>query len=358
MNQYVRMEDQCIVVTPSVWSMSVTNTCKLINSVALSNNATKTQILFDHGTEGFQKEIIHHINDVVKCLVNEYGYDLGQFCYHSGTLAIPTNVVLYNSLPFDFLPRHLWLGYYIPEAFSNTTIDRPVNISVKPKKFLSMNGVPRTNRRLVTSWLLNNGLINDSYYSLDIRFRGAYAGHPLLRKYDKVTTDITKSITKPMMLSKNFNIKDTQPGVTDRIKEEDIYYFDNSYFSLVQETFYDDTLDNSTSDIAFYHSILVSEKTYRPIYFKHPFIMIGVHGTLAALREFGYKTFSPYFDESYDTIADPVLRLTAALSEVERLCRLPDSEWLTIQQELLPIVEYNYNVLTTNSLRSIKEKIQ
>jgi hypothetical protein len=129
-----------------------------------------------------------------------------------------------------------------------------------------------------------------------------------------------------------------------------------SYFSLVQETFYDNSLDYSSGDIPFYECILISEKTYRPIYFKHPFIMLGVKGTLAALKKSGFKTFSPYFNENYDDIDDPVLRLQMALNEVHRLCNLPNNEWLTIQRELLPIVEYNYKILTSYDMRPLKGK--
>ena len=83
---------------------------------------------------------------------------------------------------------------------------------------------------------------------------------------------------------------------------------------------------------------------------------MGVKGSLVGLREYGFKTFSPYFDESYDNIEDPVVRIETALNEVKRLCSLSDDEWLSIQRELLPIVEYNYNLLTSDYSKTLLGK--
>jgi hypothetical protein len=214
-----------------------------------------------------------------------------------------------------------------------------------------MNGNPRTHRRIAYKWLYKNDLIKESFYSFAAsKLIGNYQDNPLLKKYDSIVDNWIE--TQTMTLSKDHN----DIFGDDRIKKEDIYYFDNSYFSLVQETFYDNLLDYSSGDIPFYDCILISEKTYRPVYFKHPFIMLGVKGTLAALKKSGFKTFSPYFNESYDDVDDPVLRLQMALNEVYRLCNLPNNEWLTIQRELLPIVEYNYKILTSYDMRPLKGK--
>jgi hypothetical protein len=258
---------------------------------------------------------------------------------------VDENIGYYNSLPFDYLPNNLWLSNSLMSSYSNQTINREIKIDTKVKKILSMNGNPRTTRRLVLSYLIKNNLLKDSFYSFDSsKLLGHnYDNHPLLQKYNKIVEDLTTVDMEPMCLSKKHD-----DWSDDRIKNEDIYYFDNSYFSIIQETFYDNTLNDSTGDIGFYECIFITEKTYRPIYFKHPFILLGVKGSLAGLRKCGFKTFSPYFDESYDDIDDPVLRLETAFNEVKRLCSLSDDEWLSIQRELLPILEYNYNLITSS----------
>lgn len=350
-----------IYVSHRISFLSVYDAGQAINNFAYQNNLYGSQIMFDFQSEGYQQQIIHFMNDVVKELVSNYkGFTVDMFHYYSGVLDIEENINYYKSLPFEHLPNNVWVSpipiqpYIIKPLFKEqNVINRKVKINTKLKKFISMNGNPRTHRRIAYKWLYKNDLIKESFYSFDASkiIGDSYQNNPLLKKYDSIVDNWVESRT--MTLSKEHG--DTLTD--DRIKKEDIYYFDNSYFSLVQETFYDNLLDYSSGDIPFYECILISEKTYRPIYFKHPFVMLGVKGTLAALKKSGFKTFSPHFNESYDDIDDPVLRLQMALNEVHRLCNLSNDEWLTIQRELLPIVEYNYKILTTyDDMRLLKGK--
>jgi len=48
-----------------------------------------------------------------------------------------------------------------------------------------------------------------------------------------------------------------------------------------------------------------------------PFIIIGPHGSLRALKQKGYKTFSDMFDESYDNIVDPSSRMESIFELVK-----------------------------------------
>jgi hypothetical protein len=75
---------------------------------------------------------------------------------------------------------------------------------------------------------------------------------------------------------------------------------------------------------------------------KHPFILMAYPGTLKRLRERGYKTFSPFIDESYDNIIDGEQRLEVIFKEISRLCAFTDEQWLEWQTNIKPIVEYNY----------------
>ena len=44
----------------------------------------------------------------------------------------------------------------------------------------------------------------------------------------------------------------------------------------------------------------ITEKTYRNIKYKKPFILMGNQYLLQVLLKLGYKTFHPLIDESYD----------------------------------------------------------
>tara|TARA_R110001606_G_scaffold390546_1_gene557627 strand:- start:325 stop:666 length:342 start_codon:yes stop_codon:yes gene_type:complete len=88
--------------------------------------------------------------------------------------------------------------------------------------------------------------------------------------------------------------------------------------------------------------VFISEKVYKPIAHRHPFIVAGLPGTLKFMRVVGYKTFDGIFNEDYDTIEDDNTRLEAIEKEILRLTNLTDNEWVELQVQLKPIIDYNY----------------
>jgi hypothetical protein len=65
----------------------------------------------------------------------------------------------------------------------------------------------------------------------------------------------------------------------------------------------------------------LTEKTFKPIKYAHPFVIVGPQGSLAALRRSGYKVFDDVIDNRYDLIADNTerwLALRQAIAEIAR----------------------------------------
>ena len=78
---------------------------------------------------------------------------------------------------------------------------------------------------------------------------------------------------------------------------------------------------------------------------QHPFVLITIPNSLDVLKELGYKTFSPWIDESYDKELDDTKRMLMIVEETKRLCNLsPDqlAEFLIAMRE---ICLHNYNNL-------------
>jgi len=95
----------------------------------------------------------------------------------------------------------------------------------------------------------------------------------------------------------------------------------------------------------------ITEKIFRNIKFKKPFIVMGQQHLLASFRKLGYKTFHPLINESYDTIVNVDKRCKAVLIELNRLRKMSDVEFNNLLEECKPIVEHNYN----NLISRIKE---
>jgi hypothetical protein len=84
-----------------------------------------------------------------------------------------------------------------------------------------------------------------------------------------------------------------------------------------------------------------------------PFVLVAPAGSLAYLREYGFKTFDEIFDESYDLETDDVKRIEAVTRLLKDLDNLSVAERNDIHQACLPIVEHNYNHFYRGGFESI-----
>ena len=87
----------------------------------------------------------------------------------------------------------------------------------------------------------------------------------------------------------------------------------------------------------------LTEKTFKAIALEMPFVLVAPAGSLAYLRSYGFETFSPYIDESYDLIEDPIDRLEAVTQILTEIQARSAAAKLELHQQLLPRVEHNYN---------------
>lgn len=76
----------------------------------------------------------------------------------------------------------------------------------------------------------------------------------------------------------------------------------NTWFSLVTETG------------------ALSEKTFKLIYYGHPFIIVGCDHILKDLHQLGYKTFDCIFDESYDDMPMSYEKILFIGNQVKQYC--------------------------------------
>ena len=102
----------------------------------------------------------------------------------------------------------------------------------------------------------------------------------------------------------------------------------------------------------------VTEKTYRNIVYKKPFIILGQPRQLEFLHKLGYKTFNPIINERYDTYEDPAERFYMVMKEVKRLCSKSNKELVNIFKDLNDILDYNYNLYFSKQLELQNELIR
>jgi hypothetical protein len=87
--------------------------------------------------------------------------------------------------------------------------------------------------------------------------------------------------------------------------------------------------------------IHLTEKTLRPIACGHPFMLAAGPGALEYLKSYGFKTFAPWIDESYDQEQDIVKRMEKIAKEMERINNLSSLQYNNTIKQLKKIAHYN-----------------
>ena len=224
-------------------------------------------------------------------------------------------------------------------------IDYP--ISTRKKIYTCLNRVLRPHRVEFLNKMIAANLINDNcYYSfydgsapnggLD-RIMNIFTQH-----YPNAVNNIIDNLEFVKTLRLNTDPNRTNPA---DLRLEDFHLFLDSYFSVIPETGYYNPAALVYTHEPLEDCVFFSEKTFKSILLKQPFILLARRGSLAELRRRGFKTFSPMIDETYDTIEDDQQRMDAIVDEVARLSNQTEHDWEQWVIKMRDIVEYNFNHL-------------
>jgi len=93
----------------------------------------------------------------------------------------------------------------------------------------------------------------------------------------------------------------------------------------------------------------LTEKIFKPIVSRMPFILVGPAHNLAYLRSYGFRTFDKWINESYDTIEDPIARMSMIGDVLSDLCTLSLYELECMLTEMQEVLDHNYNLFYSQS---------
>lgn len=221
------------------------------------------------------------------------------------------------------------------------TMQQPARIGEQPgKKFLCFNNRPHVHRAALFLSMYREGMLADSHFS----FNGS------LRKLPSYLPKIDAQILAPWVALPEDDVESlieaTDPQLPLRLDLDDhtagpaslgafIWQFDARLHEDAAVYIVAESEMGGTSSRRF------TEKTVKGLAAMNPMIIFGNVGTLAILREWGFQTFAPFIDESYDEIEDPVARFRAAYAEVHRLHAMPMDVLLEQRRALYPVLEHN-----------------
>jgi hypothetical protein len=98
-----------------------------------------------------------------------------------------------------------------------------------------------------------------------------------------------------------------------------------------------------TETVFYYDKLHLTEKIFKPIVSKQPFMLLAAPGNLAYLKSYGFKTFDSVLDESYDNIQDNDRRTEAVVDQLHWYCNLTPGEKTDVIKQLEPIIDYNFH---------------
>ena len=219
---------------------------------------------------------------------------------------------------------------------------------IRPKHFSCFNGAPRDHRILTYNFLNNNPELKEkgrnTFFWADEYL--PYTEFRYKRRDDENNWRLIHSHS---------------------VQEPEFYQaIDDSYFDFITETLttherftieLEDHVINPI-DIRNKHlyeqmqTIFITEKTWRSVYYKRPFILMGNYGTLNYLKQLGYKTFEHLWSEDYDIIGNNDIRVDSTLNILKHFCERNTLEQLhdkIYSDQTQSILEHNYNLFCSQA---------
>jgi len=113
-------------------------------------------------------------------------------------------------------------------------------------------------------------------------------------------------------------------------------WYDSTHFSIVLETVIQPNLDSDKftpqGRVAF-----ITEKTFKPMAFYHPFMLLACPGSLRRLKDTGFESYENLFDESYDQTSQFDKKISIVINNIKNFQR-GEYNKLTLEK-----IQHNYD---------------
>ena len=227
------------------------------------------------------------------------------------------------------------------------------------KKFLSFNGVFRPHRGALIMLLGAKNLLEKGFVSYNVKgyygFKhlderdGERAWNQTLEsfRYNKEIINLLRDNREELIKIDRIDLESQE---SDQYHPFDLTpnhceFYENTYFSVVTETSFPHNRVNESEERSTDIGRILSEKIFKTILMRHPFIIVSNPYALKLLRDIGYKTFHPLINETYDKVKDPGVRMMMIINEIEKLCALEGEALTHFLTKAKEICDYNHSVM-------------
>jgi hypothetical protein len=154
---------------------------------------------------------------------------------------------------------------------------------------------------------------------------------------DKISNEAI-TVHDPLHVEMWPSIPEYDPGVTpalyNRIDKGLNDYYNDIFVDIINETRFAQPTSN------------FSEKVFQAVQYKKPFVLVAPPKTLEYVKSLGFKTFSDFWDESYDNEYDPGERLAKLFDVIDYILSLSIDELREMYDKMIPIIEHNNNIFS------------
>lgn len=211
------------------------------------------------------------------------------------------------------------------DAQTNNAITSIKSASLRNYKFICLNRVARDHRILLVKRLDEHGIDKNTILSLGPHIEMSPFG---VNRLD-IDQEITQYFNNPSVL-RDVDMPLSAPlwqSIGQIVFELQL----DAYINICTETFFNK--DKSR--------LFASEKIWKSIVSMQPMILVAEHGALEILKQRGFKTFSPWINESYDLAQDDYVRFNLIIEEIVRLNKLTHQELANMLLDMLPVLLHN-----------------
>ncbi len=210
-------------------------------------------------------------------------------------------------------------------------------IEKKKYHFLNFNRVPKLHRILLYGFLNSHEIFKDKFISS----LGGISGDDKDEYYNWVVRNVPQEYEWKNKIKTYYESHDSREH----------YWYDepdleNNKASNLNTQAHKDSFINIVSESLTHNTtVFFSEKIYKPIFVAQPFILMGNPRSLEVLQNQGYKTFSKWWDESYDQEFDFYKRMDKIFKVMSEIATWDMEKCYRITQEMLPTLIHNFNIL-------------
>jgi len=195
--------------------------------------------------------------------------------------------------------------------------------------YVCLNRQPRSHRIFLLANLIKHNLFDKGQVSFNLmNEKYAHLTH-CIKMYDESMINYASNLEK---IGNKYLDFDNTDNLSNNVNSN---LMEGTFISLVTETLCDG------------NTLQFSEKIWKPIMCGHPFMILSSNHTLETLKNLGFKTYSDWFDESYDNCS-VINKVAIICDNLLRYNNYSIDQLREIRYQMKEVARYNQEVLKSH----------